>query len=159
MLHIGHRPTQTARCQPVAVICVLLQLTTAPRALPSQTVPVPSSDPNSEPEIVTGVPAAAVDSETVDTLGAAGTVANVVAEILPSAAVIVASPFATPVITLCVRTKTAEGLEQLRRQYWTTALFRLSACWVPLPESETLHSSPAFSTLLAPMEAYHRSCP
>jgi hypothetical protein len=36
----------------VATICVLLQLTTVPRLVPSHTVPVPCTDPKPDPEIV-----------------------------------------------------------------------------------------------------------
>ncbi len=48
----------------VATICVSLQLTTVPAALPSHTAPVPCAEPKPEPEIVTCTPAAPVVGET-----------------------------------------------------------------------------------------------
>lgn len=85
-----------------ATICVLLQLSTVPRVLPSQIFPLPCADPKPEPEIVTGVPAAPVDGETEVMLGIVGgageanTVTEVVPCVPPKVAVTVAVPAFAP---------------------------------------------------------------
>jgi hypothetical protein len=84
----------------IATICVLVQLSTLLAGLvPSKTVLVPCSDPKPEPEIVTCVPAAPPDGETLVMAGVAGmawSVTDVFADVAPSIAMMLAEPVAEP---------------------------------------------------------------
>lgn len=85
----------------MAAICVLLQLCTVAGLVPSHTLPIPCTDPKPEPEIVTCVPAVPPDGDTLVMLGVAGmawTVTDVVAEVAPDVAVMVAVPAVPPVV-------------------------------------------------------------
>jgi hypothetical protein len=55
----------------VTTICDSAQLTTVPGLLPSQTIVLPGSVPNPEPAIVTDVPIAPEDGDTLVMTGAA----------------------------------------------------------------------------------------
>src|SRR6266545_3781410 len=107
-----------------ATICVWLQLTTAPKALPSHTLPLPCAEPKPEPVIVICEPGAAVVEEIESILGGVGavsacTVTEVVACVLPSVAVMVAVPAFAAIakpgsVNSPLLIKTVEMLEELQ---------------------------------------------